>query len=62
MFFSDVEIPKYVDNVTPEYKPKFDKLVRAPTIFPPTLITHNCQVYVDYFYIFNGAMGKCLSA
>jgi hypothetical protein len=23
-----IEIPKYVDTVTPEYKPKFDALVR----------------------------------
>ncbi|KAJ6803078.1 ATP synthase subunit d, mitochondrial-like [Iris pallida] len=25
--FDKVEIPKYVDNVTPEYKPKFDALL-----------------------------------
>lgn len=26
-FAAGIEIPKYVDNVTPEYKPKFDALV-----------------------------------
>lgn len=26
--FAGIEIPKYVDTVTPEYKPKFDALVR----------------------------------
>lgn len=25
---AEVQIPKYVDNVTPQYKPKFDALVR----------------------------------
>ncbi|XP_010412889.1 PREDICTED: ATP synthase subunit d, mitochondrial-like [Camelina sativa] len=25
--YDSVEIPKYVDNVTPEYKPKFDALL-----------------------------------
>lgn len=26
--FTGVEIPKFVDKTTPEYKPKFDALVR----------------------------------
>lgn len=39
-FFTDVEIPKYVDEVTPEYKPKFDKLVRAHIIFCPTIFAY----------------------
>ncbi|KAL0295306.1 UNVERIFIED_CONTAM: ATP synthase subunit d, mitochondrial [Sesamum radiatum] len=26
--YDEVKIPKYVDNVTPQYKPKFDALVR----------------------------------
>ncbi|CAL9235040.1 unnamed protein product [Arabidopsis halleri] len=26
---SGIEIPKYVDKVTPEYKPKFDALVTS---------------------------------
>lgn len=28
LFFTGVEIPKFVDKTTPEYKPKFDALVR----------------------------------
>ena len=28
-FFAGIEIPKFQDKVTPEYKPKFDQLVRA---------------------------------
>jgi hypothetical protein len=27
--FAGVEIPKFEDKTTPEYKPKFDQLVRA---------------------------------
>jgi hypothetical protein len=28
-FFAGIEIPKFQDKVTPEYKPKFDQLVWA---------------------------------
>lgn len=28
-----VEVPKYVDTVTPQYKPKFEALVRAQSFF-----------------------------
>jgi hypothetical protein len=38
--FAGIEVPKYVDTVTPQYKPKFEALVRTNTrsmdIHPPS--------------------------
>ncbi|MBA0759748.1 hypothetical protein Gotri_022585, partial [Gossypium trilobum] len=35
--YESVEIPKFVDTVTPQFKPKFDALVRINSILDPLL-------------------------
>lgn len=42
-----VEIPKFVDKTTPEYKPKFDALVRIPTLHKKKVLILRIPVIVQ---------------
>ncbi|KAE8676902.1 ATP synthase subunit d [Hibiscus syriacus] len=44
--YESVEIPKFVDTVTPQYKPKFDALVRIMEMLGPLLTLTRGLFYV----------------